>query len=73
MPKDKGTLETRVERLEQTAAAHEQRLTALETRLDPKVRDKLMAAELDLLLGELAGLGQETKAEQADTTTEGSI
>ena len=59
MPKDKGTLETRVERLEQTAAAHEQRLTALETRLDPKVRDKLMAAELDLLLGELAGLGQE--------------
>lgn len=59
MPKDTAALETRVEKLEQTAADHEQRLTALETRLDPKVRDKLMAAELDLLLSELAGLDQE--------------
>lgn len=56
MSKDAATLETRVEKLEQTTAAHEQRLIALENRLDPKVRDKLMAAELDLLLGELAGL-----------------
>lgn len=63
MLKDKGTLETRVERLEQASAAHEQRLTALENRLDPKVRDKLMAAELDLLLGELAGLGLEETPE----------
>ena len=59
MSKDTATLETRVEKLEQTTAVHERRLTALENRLDPKVRDKLMAAELDLLLGERAGLGQE--------------
>lgn len=59
MSKDTAALETRVEKLEQTTAVHERRLTALENRLDPKVRDKLMAAELDLLLGELAGLGQE--------------
>ena len=73
MSKDKATLEARVEKLEQTTATHEQRLTALENRLDPKVRDKLMAAELDLLLGELAGLNQEAKTEQDDTTTERSI
>lgn len=73
MPKDTAALETRVEKLEQASAAHEQRLTALENRLDPKVRDKLMAAELDLLLGELAGMGREDRAEQADTTTERSI
>lgn len=73
MSKDTAALETRVAQLEQTTAAHEQRLTALENRLDPKVRDKLMAAELDLLLGELAGLNQEAKTEQADTTTERSI
>ncbi len=59
MSKDTATLETRVEKLEQTTAVHERRLTALENRLDPKVRDKLMAAELDLLLSELAGLDQE--------------
>lgn len=63
MLKDKGTLETRVERLEQASAAHEQRLTALETRLNPRTREQRMAQDLDLLLGELAGLGLEETPE----------
>lgn len=63
MNKKPATLETRVEELEQASAAHERRLAALETRLDPVQRERRMTQELDLLLGELAGLGRKDMAE----------
>lgn len=49
------TLAAEVARLQQDVEQHGERLAALEKRLDPKERQRRMAAELDLLLDELAG------------------
>ena len=55
MPLDKNRLTA----LEDAVKDHENRITALEARLDPKTREQLLKAGLEDLLDELAGLTEE--------------
>ena len=66
MKKENEALEIRVTRLEQTTASHEQRLAALEARLDPQAREQRMTADLELLLNDLAGLPQDKVMEEVN-------
>lgn len=55
MPLDKDRLTA----LEDAVKDHEDRITALEARLDPKTREQLSKAVLEDLLDELAGRTEE--------------
>lgn len=52
MKKDNSTLTDKVAKLEQAAADHERRITALETRPGPKPKQQAPASSLDEALND---------------------